>query len=334
MGTPSSVITTDYALYLGDCIDVMGQLKDATIDLSIYSPPFPTASGGLYTYSSSEQDLSNCANREEFHEHYGFVIDAIARLTKPGRMTAVHCADIPTGNSGHDAMHDLPGDIIRWHEQRGWVFTARYHIWKEPLGVRNRTMAKGLAHKTIVEDSTRCSLASADQLLIFRNCGKNAVPVAHPHGLTEYIGERHVPHDLLQYRNWQGSQLENKYSHWVWRQYASAFWDDVRIDRVLPYRQARDAEDERHMHPLQLDVIERGITLWSNPGEVVLTPFMGVGSECFGALTMGRKAIGIELKPSYYRQAVKNVAEVKVREMIQQEFFPVSPAQDTLAFTA
>ena len=162
--------------------------------------------------------------------------------------------------------------------------------------------------------------------LIFRNRGANAVPVVHPNGLTEYIGERHVPHELLQYRDWSGSQLENKYSHWVWRQYASAFWDDIRIDRVLPYRQSKEEDDERHVHPLQLDVIERGVTLWSNPGEVVLTPFMGVGSEVYGALTMGRRGIGIELKAAYFRQAVKNVAEVRRRDMHQQDMFPETPA--------
>ena len=315
------VITDQYALYLGDCIDIMTQLKASSIDLSIYSPPFPAASGGLYTYSSSEEDLSNCYDREEFFEHYTFVIDQIARITRPGRMSAVHCTDVPTGNSGLDALIDLPGDIIRLHEARGWHFVARYHVWKEPLTVRNRTMTKSLSHKMLTEDSTRCSIANADQLLIFRNKGTNAIPVTYPNGLTEYIGERYVPHELLQYRHWSGSQLENKYSHWVWRQYASAFWDDVRVDRVLPYRQAKEAEDERHVHPLQLDVIERGVTLWSNPGEVVLTPFMGVGSEVYGALTMGRRALGIELKAAYFHQAVKNVAEVQARDMFQQEMF-------------
>lgn len=301
--TPPSIITDDYALYLGDCIEVMSQLSQGTIDLSLYSPPF----GGLYTYSSDERDLSNCLNREEFFEHYTFVVQQIHRLTKPGRMTAVHCTDIPSGNTGMDTLYDFPGDLIRLHEKHGWAFIARYHIWKEPLTVRNRTMVKGLMHKTLVEDSTRCSIATADQLLLFRHSGQNAVPVTHPNGLLEYFGERHIPQDVLQYRNWQGVQLENKYSHWIWQQYASAFWDDVRIDRVLPYREARDSEDEKHVHPLQLDVIERGITLWSNPGEVVLTPFMGVGSEVYGAVRLGRKALGIELKPSYFHQAMRNV---------------------------
>ena len=176
------------------------------------------------------------------------------------------------------------------------------------MGVRNRTMAKALMHKTIVEDSSRCANASADYLIVFRRDGTNAVPIEHPIGLTEYAGERLPPSDVLRYRGWTGNQIENRYSHWVWRQYASAFWDDVRLDRVLPYRDARDEEDEKHVHPLQLDVIDRCLALWSNPEETVLTPFMGVGSEVYSAVCAGRRGIGIELKPSYYRQAVKNMA--------------------------
>lgn len=175
--------------------------------------------------------------------------------------------------------------------------------------VRNRTMAKNLAHKTIVEDSSLCTNAAADYLLVFRKRGDNPVPIAHPYGLIEYAGSRKVPTGLLKYKGWKGNQIENQYSHWIWRQYASAFWDDVRIDRVLPFKQSRDEEDEKHVHPLHLDVIERIITLWSNPGETVLTPFMGVGSEVYGAVTLGRKGMGIELKRSYYLQAIKNLKD-------------------------
>ena len=168
-------------------------------------------------------------------------------------------------------------------------------------------MSKGLAHRTIVEDSSRCSVASADYLLVFRHSGENKIPIEHPNGLSDYAGARLMPAELLQYRGWTGKQTENRYSHWIWRQYASAFWDDVRLDRVLPYREAKDHEDEKHVHPLQLDVIDRAIVLWSNPRETVLTPFMGVGSEAYGAVKSGRRAIGIELKPSYFRQAVRNI---------------------------
>lgn len=303
MAVNEQLITDRFAIYQADCIEVMQSLPAESIALSIYSPPF----GGLYHYSSDDRDLSNAGSYSEFFDHYGFVVREVARLTMPGRMTAVHCMDVPTGNSGVDALIDFPGDIIRLHQECGFKYIARYAIWKEPLAVRNRTMAKNLAHKTIVDDSSRCSVASADYLLVFRRDGANRVPIRHPVGLLEYAGERRPPVEVLKYRGWTGNQIENRYSHWIWRQYASAFWDDIRIGRVLPFREARDTEDEKHVHPLQLDVIDRILTLWSNPGETVLTPFMGIGSEVYGAIVAGCKAVGIELKSSYYRQAVKNV---------------------------
>lgn len=298
-------ITENYALYNGDCMEVMPTLGDGSIHFSIYSPPF----AGLYQYTSSERDLSNARSYEEFFEHYGFVVAELERLTMPGRVTAVHCMDVPTGNTGRDALLDFPGDIIRLHRARGFDYVARYHVWKEPLTVRNRTMTKGLAHRTIVDDSSRCTVASADYLLVFRRRGDNPVPIEHPWGLMDYAGDREIPEELLRYRGWEGKQTENRFSHWVWRQYASAFWDDVRLDRVLPFRAARDEEDEKHIHPLQLDVIDRALVLWSNPGERVLTPFMGVGSEVYAAVAAGRQGIGVELKPSYYRQALDNCEE-------------------------
>ncbi len=296
-------ITDKSALYCGDCIEVMGAMQNERVHLSIYSPPF----GGLYCYSSSERDISNCDDYGVFFEHYKFVVRELARITMPGRMTAVHCMDVPSGNSGCDALIDFPGDIIRLHERDGWRYVARYSVWKEPLAVRNRTMQKSLAHKTIVDDSSRCSVANADYLLVFRRNGENKVPIAHPVGLLEYDGERTPPADVLSYRGWSGKQTENRFSHWIWRQYASAFWDDVRIGRVLPYKAARDVDDEKHVHPLQLDVIDRVLTLWSNPRETVLTPFMGIGSEVYASVHAGRRGVGIELKQSYYRQAVRNV---------------------------
>lgn len=317
MAVADQVITDDYAIYLGDCIEVMQDLPDKIIHLSIYSPPF----GGLYHYSSSPRDLSNCRDYKQFFEHYEFVVREIYRLTLPGRITCVHCMDVPSGNSGKDYLTDFPGDIIRMHERIGFNYIARYAVWKEPLGVRNRTMAKNLAHKTIVEDSSRCSVASADYLLAFRKKGENPIPIEHPNGLLDYAGEREIPHDLLKYKGWKGNQIQNRYSHWIWRQYASAFWDDVRIDRVLPYKEARDTEDEKHVHPLQLDVIERAVILWSNPRESVFTPFMGVGSEVYGAVINDRRGIGVELKPTYYNQAVKNLAEAFVNRPKQESLF-------------
>jgi DNA modification methylase len=323
MAVINQEVTDKYAIYNGDCIEVMQSMPDEKVHLSVYSPPF----GGLYNYSSSERDLSNCRSYDEFFEHYAYVVREIFRLTMPGRMTAVHCMDVPSGNSGTDHLIDFPGDIIRLHEREGFNYIARYAIWKEPLGVRNRTMAKNLAHKTIVEDSSRCSVASADYLLVFRRKGSNPVPIEHPTGLHEYAGERKIPADLIQYRGYEGNQIKNRFSHWIWRQYASAFWDDIRLGRVLPFKGARDSDDEKHVHPLQLDVIDRVLTLWSNPGENVLTPFMGVGSEVYGAVINGRKGIGAELKESYYRQAVKNVEEAAKgrRDVLQPDMLSVTP---------
>ena len=292
-----------YALYNGDCIEVMKDIPDGKIHLSIYSPPF----GGLYHYSSSERDLSNCDSYEDFFEHYSFVVREMARITMPGRITCVHCMDVPRSNSGTDSLIDFPGDIIRLHERHGWRYTGRRAIWKEPLAVRLRTMQKNLAHQSLVEDSIDCGVASADFLLTFRRAGDNPVPVSHPVGLMNYAGEREIPAEVMKYRGYQGKQTENRFSHWIWRQYADCMWDDVRMNRVLPYKAARDKDDEKHVHPLQLDVIDRCVTLFSNLGETVFTPFMGVGSEVYSPVILGRRGVGVELKPSYYRQAVKNV---------------------------
>jgi DNA modification methylase len=314
MAVKAQDITDRYAIYNGDCVEVMQALPAESVHLSIYSPPF----AGLYHYSSSERDLSNARDYDEFFAHYEIVVRELHRITMPGRITAVHCMDVPTSNRGkNDALVDFPGDIIRMHERIGWKYTARRAIWKEPLAVRNRTMTKHLAHKTIVDDSTQSGVASADYLLTFRRSGDNPVPVAHPVGLTEYAGWRTPPADVLSYRGWAGKQTENRYSHWVWRQYASSIWDDIRGNAgdpekdkgaVLPFRESRDEDDEKHVHPLQLDVINRATVLYSNPGENVLTPFMGVGSEVYEPVRIGRRGIGAELKTSYYKQAVRNLA--------------------------
>lgn len=639
MAASEQVITDNYALYLGDAAEVMPALPEASVHLSCYSPPF---GGALYQYSSDPADLSNVKDYKEFFEHYGFIVREVHRLTVPGRMTAVHCQDIMAPCGEVSCLIDFPGDVIRCHEANGWRYVARYHVWKEPLLVRNRTMVKSLHHKTMTEDSTRCSIAHADSLLVFRRSGRNPVPVAHPRGLTAYAGSRRPPDGVLRWQGYKGNQIKNEYSQWVWRQYAcyssdtevltragwklhqevslddevccfnpgtdaqewhhpshvhafpfkgdmvnisggtkspldllvtpnhrmvvrpgyplpvgsrkphknprhwafreagtlstskwlvpyavgedrtgdggsvpfarflgwwisegsladdgpvltqnigrtaermcetveeigydancviqdgsargrqpcmhlrlrgaidlgrwlrgqcggktrvkhipecafswspevrrallealidgdgsrhtedrfgyhttssrladdvqrlaiglghsgriarcagagerrapwkycvhigcrkyvtiqprnfsgvpysgmvycltvptgayvtrrngrmavagnSAFWDDVRVDRVLPHRESKDEQDEKHVHPLQLDVIERAVALWSNPGEVVLSPFAGVGSEVYGAVLNGRKGIGIELKGSYFRQAVRNL---------------------------
>lgn len=307
MAVKENTITDRYALYNGDCVEAMKSLPTGCVGLSIYSPPF----AGLYQYSSDPLDMSNAIDKDEFFQHYGFCVRELHRLTMPGRISAVHAMDIPLSNAGCDAMYDLPGKIIALHEASGWQYGGRRVIWKEPLMVRNRTMMKSLHHKTLCEDSTRCSIANADYLLMFRRSGENAVPVVHETGLHRYAGENKMPADLAPLKGMVGDQKKNSFSQWIWRQYASSVWMDIRIDRVLNFRDARDPEDEKHVHPLQLDVIERACVMWSNPGEVVLTPFMGVGSEVYGAVLNGRRGVGIELKPAYYRQAVKNLAQVE-----------------------
>jgi len=303
MAVKSQKIGERFAIYNGDCVEVMRDLPDKSIHLSIYSPPF----GGLYHYSSDDRDLSNADNYDDFFAHYAFVVRELARITLPGRVTAVHCMDVPRSNSGSDSYIDFPGDIIRLHEREGWLFAGRRMIWKEPLAVRLRTMQKNLAHKSLTEDSVDCGVAAGDQLLTFRRRGKNTIPVKHPVGLLEYSGERLPPADVLSFRGYKGKQTENRYSHWIWRQYADCMWDDIRMNRVLPYEASRDSEDEKHVHPLQLDVIDRCVELYSNPGETVFTPFMGVGSEVYSPVVLGRRGVGVELKTSYYNQACRNV---------------------------
>jgi DNA modification methylase len=294
-------ITDRYALYNGDCCEVLAGWPEASIDMAIYSPPFC----GLYNYSSDDRDMSNNGTYDQFFEHYEFLVEQMARVTKPGRMNVIHCMDIP--NPGQrDGYFDLPGAIIRLHEKHGFYFFGRVTIWKEPLRVAIRTRLKHLTHKQLVADSCGSTIAAGDCLVIMKKRGDNAVPVRHPTGLSKYAGERDVPGDLSRFEG-EVEQKENRLSQWIWRHYASCVWDDIRIDRVLPFREAKEPDDEKHVHPLQLDVIDRAVVLWSNPGEAILTPFMGVGSEAYGAVAAGRRAIGIELKPSYYKQALRNI---------------------------
>jgi DNA modification methylase len=309
-------ITDQYALYNSDCMYVMPQLGDASIDLSVYSPPF----AGLYNYSSSENDFSNCETREQFMEQYEFLCAEIARVTKPGRITAVHVTDVMNKDG---SMWDFPNAVIQMHERHGFKYRNRVTIWKEPLKVRMRTMVRSLMHKLIVEDSTECFTAMPDYLLIFKKKGENEVPVTHPVGLSYYAGatpilpamsDKYGTFEQLKakYRDHEDPKT-NKLSHIIWQRYASSVWDDIRIDNVLQYKDSKDEDDEKHVHPLQLDVIDRVVELYSNPGETVLTPFMGVGSEVFSPVSMGRKAIGIELKDSYFKQAILNMATAKDR---------------------
>jgi DNA modification methylase len=308
-----SIITDNYAIYNTDCVEGMKKMPNESVHFSIYSPPF----GGLYCYSSSDEDLSNSKDYVEFFDHYRFVVEEKTRTTMNGRISVVHAADVPLKG---DCQEDFPGDIIRLHRELGWKYHCRFCIWKEPLKVAIRTRSKGLMHKQIVKDSTLCRSAGADYLLVFRKNGVNPIPVIHPEGLKNYAGEKEVPKELDRFIGCKDPKT-NKRAHWIWQQYASSFWDDIRINNVLEYKAARDPEDEKHCHPLQLDVVERCLILYTNPGEVVLTPFMGVGSEVYGAVILGRKGIGFELKESYFNQAEKNIRQAVSPQSEQPSLF-------------
>jgi DNA modification methylase len=322
------LVTENYAWYNSDNMFVMPSLASNSIDLSIYSPPFSTKTGGgLYNYSSSPNDLSNCDTSEQFLEQYEFLIAEMARVTKPGRISAVHCTDVFDNRS---FLWDFPHEIIKLHEKHGFHYRNRITVWKEPLKVRMRTMVQSLMHKFIVEDTTRCFTAMPDYVLIFTKKGENQIPVTHQFGLTEYFGETpFLPAHIETYgdyetfkrkwANYSGDPSENKLSHLTWQRYASSVWDDIRIDNVLPFKDTKEEDDEKHVHPLQLDVIDRIVELYSNPGETVLTPFGGVGSEVYSPVSMGRKAIGVELKGSYFKQGIENIklAENRFRKVKQ-----------------
>jgi DNA modification methylase len=317
MTVSDQIITEDYAIYNGDCVEVVSDMPANSVDLSVYSPPF----AGLFQYSGDERDMSNCYNYEEFYRQYSFLVKQMHRITKPGRINAVHCMDI--GEDAVGSSHDLPGNIIKIHEEAGFRFIGRRLKWNEPLAVRLRTMVRGLAHQTICEDSAKSSIAHADYILFFRKSGDNRVPVTHERGFTRYFGEEHMPDEVRQFRGFEGDQKENKFSHFVWRRYASSAWMDIRASNsqktgcglkaraVVDDGEAREPDDVKHVHPLMLDIIHRCVELYTNPGETVMTPFMGVGSEVYSPVYLGRRGIGVELKGSYFRQAAKNIAKAK-----------------------
>ena len=301
-------ITTDYAIYNADNMQVLPDLKSNSIHCSIYSPPFPE----LYQYSNDPRDMSNCTSYEEGLKQYEFIVEQIHRLTMPGRVTCVHCMDLKKGVY----QRDFPGDIIRIHEKIGFNFFSRITIWKDPWDVARRTRMRSLMHKKIVEDSSTCKVAGADYILIFKKSGENQTPVKNPTGLKTYAGATEIPNMLaVDFKDYDGDQRKNFLSHWIWRRYASCVWMDIRPGRLLSYKEARESEEEKHVCPLQLDTIERLLTLYTSAGEKVLTPFMGVGSEAFMAVKMNRLGIGIELKETYYRQALNNMADAKNEEM-------------------
>ena len=317
MNVKNQKITADLALYNGDCCEVLTQLKNESVDMYLFSPPFSS----LYSYSDDDADLGNAKSYEEFFAHFEFVVKEIERTLVPGRIAAVHCMDLPEAKQDHGyiGLREFPDDIIKLFRKNNMIFASRHCIWKDPLIAATRTHALGLAHKQIVKDSSMCRMGLPDYIVAFRKKGDNPKPIKHPMGLTEYAGERQIPRHLQRFVGHE-DQKTNSRSHWIWQKYASPIWDDIRQTRVLPYKKAREEDDQRHLCPLQTDTIERCLTLWSNPGDTICSPFAGVGSELFVALEMGRKAIGIELKSSYYKQALRNLESLKTKQKSKSEF--------------
>lgn len=300
------VITDEYAIYQGDSCEIIRALPGDSLHYGIHSPPFE----GLYRFSNFDRDISNNEG-DAFWEHYAFLISELLRVTMPGRLHSVHCMQLPMSKirHGHIGMRDFRGEIVRAYEDAGWIFHSEVCIWKDPVVAQQRTKSIRLLHKQIVKDSALSGQGLADYILTFRKPGDNPEPISGC--FDHYAGEGDGP-DPAKFtgpddgRNW--------YSIEVWQRYASPVWMDINQTRVLQYRDGRAEKDEQHISPLQLDVIERCIDLWSNPGDTVLTPFLGIGSEVYCAVEMGRKGVGIELKPSYFAQAKRNLDGLKVRQ--------------------
>ena len=290
----------NWILHLGDSVEEIKNIPDESIGFSVYSPPFSS----LYTYSNNQADMGNSSSDEEFFEHYKYLIAEKLRITKPGRLSAVHCSDLPIfkGKSGFIGMKDFSGDIIKAHEECGWIYHSRITIWKNPVLEVTRTKAIGLMHKQFKKDSAISRVGMPDYMLIFRKHGDNLEPIAQKRIEGDYIGLDIVTADRPH---------PDSYSINLWQRYASPVWMDISQGDVLSYRGAKSEKDEKHICPLQLDVIRRCIDLWSNKGDTVFTPFGGIGSELVSAITMGRKAIGIELKRNYWEQAVKHCEDAE-----------------------
>lgn len=309
-------ITDDYTLFNGDCVEVLSGLPDESIDFGIHSPPF----SNLYIYSDSERDMGNCSSDAEFIEHYSFLIRELFRTTVTGRLCAVHCKDLPmyANRDGTAGLIDFPGMIIAAFERHGWAFHSRVTIWKCPVTERERTNNNGLLHKTVLRDRSQIRQGMADYLLVFRKPPAGTLmspkPILFdgPHetegGFHFYIGSCD-PRDGVEHPSKYARKPKDSMatSVRIWQRYAEPVWWDIDQTNVLNYKPARAAEDERHICPLQLDVIERAVQLWSEPGDVVCSPFAGIGSEGVGALKLERKFLGVELKPEYYEWAIRNL---------------------------
>jgi DNA modification methylase len=328
----------NYALYCGDCIEVMRGLPNESVGFGIFSPPFAS----LYTYSASERDLGNVKSDAEFHKHFAFVIAELYRVLMPGRLVSFHCMDMPSMKSrdGMIGLKDFPAILIQAFQAAGFIYHSRVVIWKDPLIEATRTKALGLMHKQILKDSSMCRQGLPDYLITMRKPGDNAEPIQHPDGFTTFIGldEPKAPRKPPTIRSrdierYEGVTSDDPvYSHQVWRRYASPVWMDIDQTRTLQRESAREEKDERHICPLQLDVIERALELWSNPGDTVLSPFAGIGSEGFVAVSRNRRFIGIELKASYWKQAAANLALAEAER--DHDLFTTAPEARQTAIPA
>lgn len=290
----------NWTALLGDSCERLAELADNSVDLSVYSPPF----AGLYSYSPSPRDLGNCSNTDEFLTHYQFVIAELLRATRPGRNSCVHVADVATTKATHgvSGLYDLSGDVIRAHVAAGWTFYGRWWVDLDPQAVATRTKAQHLMFVTKNRDSARTSPATGDQMLLFRKPGDNEVPIPHT-----------------------ADEAPPGVSNQNWIDWARPVWLDIRRTNTLNVAVAKEADDTRHLHALQLDFIERCVRLWSNPGELVVSPFGGVGSEPFMAVKLGRRAWSCELKRSYFETAVRNLRQLDM-EMTAPSLFDMSEA--------
>lgn len=281
----------NWCLWNADCVEVVNSLPENSLHLSIFSPPYAS----LYTYSNSDRDMGNSASDEQFYEHFDFLIAGLHRATMPGRLVVVDVMNIPAmkDRDGFIGLKDFRGDVIRAFQKAGFIFHSEHCAWKDPLIEATRTKALGLMHKQLCKDSTRSRSGIPQYLLAFRKDGENPEPVAHQNGLEYFVGENEPVSGTL--------------SHERWRRYASPVWMDINFSNTLNAKAAREAEDERHVCPMALDLIERAIHLWSNPGDVIFDPYSGIGSTGYMAIKTGRKFIGSELKTAYFNQAVKNI---------------------------
>lgn len=285
----------NWTLWNADCIEVVNALPENSLHLSIFSPPYAS----LYTYSNSDRDMGNSVSDAQFYEHFDYLVAGLLRVTMPGRIVCVDVMNIPAmkERDGFIGLKDFRGDIIRAFTRKGFIFHSEHCAWKDPLIEATRTKALGLMHKQLCKDSTRSRAGIPQYLLAFRKDGENPEPVAHQNGLEYFVGENEPTHGTL--------------SHERWRRYASPVWMDINFSNTLNAKAAREAEDERHVAPMALDLIERAIHLWSNPGDVIFDPYSGIGSTGYMAIKTGRRFIGSELKTAYFKQAVKNISQAR-----------------------